>query len=118
MDLFGEVQTAHCFTLGLKVHQVHYFDGTGRAVLNVQWRTLLKEEVLGLFSVGIVVFGDAGATWDPRVGPDTDGVRVDAGAGLLFDLAHLGRSSLLRVDMAFPDDGSGPTFTLSTSSIF
>jgi hypothetical protein len=103
---------------GLRGWDPDYFDGTGRAVLNVQWRTLLKEEVLGLFSVGVVIFGDAGATWAPRVGADTGGVRVDAGAGLLFDLAHLGRTSLLRVDIAFPDDGSGPTFTLSTSSIF
>jgi len=103
---------------GLRGWDPDYFDGTGRAVLNVQWRTLIKENVLGLFSVGVVFFGDAGATWAPRVGPDSDGIRLDAGAGLLFDLAHLGRSSLLRVDVAFPDDGSGPTVIISTSSIF
>jgi hypothetical protein len=104
--------------LGLRGWDPDYFDGTGRAILNVQWRRLLKEEVLGLFSVGIVLFGDAGYTWDPRVGPDTDGVRFDAGAGLLFDLSHLGRSTLLRVDAALPDDGSGLTVTVSTSTIF
>jgi len=79
---------------------------------------LIKQEVLGLFSVGIVLFGDAGATWDPRVGPDTDGIRLDVGVGLLFDLAHLSRSNLLRIDVAMPDDGSGPTITISTSTIF
>jgi len=104
--------------LGLRGWDPDYFDGTGRAVLNVQWRRLIKEEVLGLFSVGVVLFGDAGATWNPRVGPDTDGIRLDAGAGLLFDLAHLGRSTLLRVDVAVPDDGTGLTVTVSTSTLF
>jgi hypothetical protein len=104
--------------LGLRGWDPDYFDGTGRAVLNVQWRQLLKEEVLGLFTVGFVLFGDAGYTWNPRVGLDTDGVRFDAGAGLLFDLSHLGRSTLLRLDAAFPDDGTGITVTVSTSTIF
>ena len=104
--------------LGLRGWDPDYFDGTGRAVLNVQWRRLLWREVLGLFSVGVIVFGDAGKTWDPRVGPDTDGIRFDAGAGLLFDLSHLGRSTLLRVDAAVPDDGTGFTVTISTSTIF
>jgi hypothetical protein len=104
--------------IGLRGWDPDYFDGTGRALLNIQWRRLIKERVLGLFSVGVVVFGDAGATWDPRVGQDTDGIRLDAGVGLLFDLAHLSRSNLLRVDVAMPDDGSGPTITVSTSTIF
>ena len=104
--------------LGLRGWDPDYFDGTGRALLNVQWRTLLMENVLGLFSFGVVVFGDAGWTWDPRVGPDTDGIRLDAGVGLLFDLSHLSRTNLLRVDLAFPDDGSGPTVIISTGTIF
>ena len=104
--------------LGLRGWDPDYFDGTGRALLNIQWRRLIKERVLGLFSVGVVVFTDAGATWDPRVGPDTDGIRLDAGVGLLFDLANLSRSNLLRIDVAMPDDGSGPTITVSTSTIF
>jgi hypothetical protein len=104
--------------LGLRGWDPDYFDGTGRAVLNIQWRRLIKEEVLGLFSVGVVLFGDAGVTWDPRVGPDTDGVRLDAGVGLLFDLANLGRSTLLRIDAAVPDYGTGFTITVSTSTLF
>jgi hypothetical protein len=43
---------------------------------------------------------------------------LDAGVGLLFDLAHLGRSTLLRVDAAVPDDGTGITITVSTSTLF
>jgi hypothetical protein len=79
---------------------------------------MLKEDVLGLFSFGFLVFGDAGVTWDPRVGKDTDGVRLDAGVGLLFDIPRLSRTNLLRIDVAIPDDGSGPIISLSTSSIF
>ena len=104
--------------VGLRGWDPDTFDGTGRALLNVQWRTLLKEDVFGLFSFGLVFFGDAGATWDPRVGYDTDGLRLDAGIGLLFDLSHLSRTNLLRVDLAMPDDGSGLTITISTSTIF
>mgnify|MGYP001812781387 CR=1 FL=1 len=63
-------------------------------------------------------FGDAGKTWDPQVGPDTDGIRFDAGAGLLFELSQVGRSTLLRIDAAVPDDGTGVTVTISTSTIF
>jgi len=35
-----------------------------------------------------------------------------------FLLAHLGRSTLLRVDAAVPDDGTGITITVSTSTLF
>jgi len=103
---------------GLRGWDPDYFDGTGRAVLNVQWRTLIKEDFLGLFSFGVLVFGDAGATWGPRVGPDTDGIRLDAGVGLLFDLSRLSRSSLLQVSVGVPDDGSGVIAIVSTSTIF
>ena len=116
--LDGDRQLTLGANLGLRGWDPDYFDGTGRAVLNVQWRQLIKDEVLGLFSVGVVVFGDAGKTWDPRVGADTDGIRLDAGAGLLFDLSNLSRSTLLRVDAAIPDDGTGITVTVSTSTIF
>ena len=104
--------------IGLRGWNPDYFDGTGRALINLQWRSLLKEDVFGLFSFGVLLFGDAGMTWESRVGPDTDGVRFDAGIGLLFDLPRLGRTTLLRIDLAMPDDGSGLTLSLSTSSIF
>jgi hypothetical protein len=102
---------------GLRGWDPDYFDGTGRAVLNVQWRTLVKEDVLGLFSFGALVFADAGSTWGPRVGPGTDGVRLDAGVGLLFDLSHLSRSSLLQVSAGVPDNGSGFVIIVSTTTI-
>jgi len=104
--------------VGLRGWDPDTFDGTGRALINAQWRTILFHDVLNLFSVGAVVFGDAGATWNPRVGRDTDGVRANAGVGLLLDLSRLSTSNLLRVEVAWPDDQSGPVVTITGSALF
>lgn len=104
--------------LGLRGWDPDTFDGTGRALVNAQWRTILFRDVLRLFSVGAVVFADAGSTWNPRVGPDTDGIRKDAGVGLLFDLSRFSTTNLLRVEVAWPDDNSGPVIALTGSSLF
>ncbi len=103
---------------GLRGWDPDAWDGTGRAVLNVQWRTLLAEEVLHVLSLGIVTFVDAGHTWGARVGPPTSRVRVDAGVGLLADLTHVGLAQLVRLEVAYPDDGSGPVVTLSSQALF
>jgi hypothetical protein len=104
--------------IGLRGWDPDYFDGTGRAVANLQWRTLVKEDLFQLFSLGFVVFGDAGMTWDPRVGPGTDGVRADVGVGLLFDLTTFGRADVLRVEIGWPDDNTGSTLLITASSLF
>ncbi|MCU0304535.1 MAG: hypothetical protein MUC56_10810 [Thermoanaerobaculales bacterium] len=104
--------------IGLRGWDPDTFDGTGRWVVNGQWRTILARDVLKLFSVGGVVFADAGQTWNPRVGRDTDGVRADAGVGLLFDLSRFSTTNLLRVEIAWPDDGSGPVVILTGSALF
>lgn len=117
-DLDRENQLTLGADTGLRGWDPDTFDGTGRAVFNLQWRTLLKEDFLNLFSVGIVFFGDAGTTWGARVGPDTDGVRFDAGVGLLADMTHIGLANVLRFDVAVPDDGSGPTFIVTSRALF
>ncbi|MCG6964672.1 MAG: hypothetical protein LJE95_15570 [Acidobacteria bacterium] len=104
--------------VGLRGWDPDTFDGSGRAVLNVQYRALLMEDVLHFFSIGFVGFVDAGATWRPRVGRDTDGIRKDAGVGLLVDLPRIGLAHLLRIEIAFPDDGSGFVATLTTAALF
>lgn len=104
--------------VGLRGWDPDYFDGTGRALVNAQWRTLVFRDVLQLFSVGAVVFTDAGKTWGPRVGADTDGIRVDAGVGLLFDLSRYSLNNVLRVEVAWPDDNTGPVITLTGSALF
>ena len=95
-----------------------FFDGTRRALVNAQWRRILFRDVAHLFSVGAVVFADAGQTWGPRVGRGTDGIRTDAGFGLLFDLSRISVSNVARVEIAWPDDGSGPVVAIVGSSLF
>lgn len=117
-DLDREVQLTLGADSGLRGWDPDSFDGTGRAVVNIQWRTLLKEDFLNLFSVGIVIFADAGTTWQPRFGPDTDGVRFDGGIGLLADMTHVGLANILRLDLAMPDDGGGPTIIVTSTALF
>ncbi len=104
--------------VGLRGWDPDFFDGTGRALANVQWRTLVKEDLFHIMTLGVQLFTDVGMTWDPRVGRDTDGVRADVGIGLLADLTALGRSSLLRLEVALPDDGSGYTVIVATHALF
>jgi hypothetical protein len=104
--------------VGLRGWNPDTFDGTGRALVNAQWRTILFRDVFKLFSVGAVLFTDAGATWNPRVGRSTEGVRADAGFGLLFDLSRFSTTNLLRAEIAWPDDNSGPVVTLTGSALF
>ncbi|MEN8163568.1 MAG: hypothetical protein ABFS37_05520 [Acidobacteriota bacterium] len=118
IDLDRENQLTLGADAGLRGWDPDTFDGTGRAVFNLQWRTLLKEDFLNLVSVGIVLFADAGKTWGARVGPNTDGVRYDAGVGLLADMTHIGLSNVLRLDVAWPDDGSGATVIVTTTALF
>ncbi len=117
-DLDRENQLTLGADTGLRGWDPDTFDGTGRAVFNLQWRALLKEDFLNLFSVGIVFFGDAGKTWGPRFGPGTDGIRFDGGIGFLADMTHIGISNVLRLDAALPDDGSGVTFIVTTTALF
>lgn len=104
--------------IGLRGWDPDFFDGTRRALINVQWRRIVFRDVLQLFSVGAEVFTDAGRTWNARVGRDTDGVRVDAGIGLIFDLSRFSTSNILRAEIAWPDDGSGYVIALTGQSLF
>lgn len=103
---------------GLRGWDPDFFDGTGRALLNVQRRHLVKRDLWNVFSIGVAVFGDAGITWDARVGDSTAGVRLAAGLGLIADMTSIGLYNLLRLDVGFPDDGSGPTITVTSSALF
>jgi hypothetical protein len=104
--------------VGLRGWSPDTFDGSSRAVVNLQWRRQLVEDLFEVATLGVVVFADAGQTWSPRIGPGTDGVRTDIGVGMLGDLSRIGIASLLRLEVALPDDGSGVTVTLTSSSLF
>ncbi len=103
---------------GLRGWDPFTFNGTGRALLNLQWRRLMARDVLGLFSLGMESFVDTGETWGGHVGRGTQGMRTDIGVGLVGDLTHIGLAHLLRVDLAVPDDGSGLLITATTHFLF
>lgn len=117
-ELDRDRQLALGADLGLRGWDPDYFDGTGRAVANLQWRAKLKDDVLHLFSLGVVAFADAGRTWGARVGPGTDRLHGDVGVGLVADVPQIGLVKLLRLEVALPDDGSGYTLLLTTRSLF
>jgi hypothetical protein len=117
-DLDSNRQLTLGADVGLRGWSPDTFDGTSRALINIQWRRLVVEDLFGIASIGAVVFADAGRTWCPRVGRGTDGIRADLGVGVLADLSRIGISSLARVEVAVPDDGSGPTITITSSSLF
>lgn len=104
--------------IGLRGWNPDTFDGTSRALANLQWRALLKEDLFHVMAIGVELFADAGATWGARVGPGTEGVRANLGFGIIGDLTRVGVSNIARIEVGFPDDGSGPTVIVSTSSLF
>jgi len=104
--------------IGLRGWEPNTFDGTSRAVLNLEWRRRLTGELLHLAVLGFEAFVDAGATWDARVGRTTDGVRADAGVGLLIELTRASIVRVARLEVGFPDDGSGPLVIFTTQALF
>jgi len=71
---------------------------------------------VGVF--GLSAFVDAGRTWGARVGPGSDGLRGDAGIGLLFESTRAPILKMTRLEVGFPDDGSGPVWLLLSGSVF
>jgi hypothetical protein len=103
---------------GLRGWEPNTFDGTSRAVLNLEWRRRLTGELLHVAVLGFEAFVDAGATWNARVGRTTDGVRANAGVGLLVELTRASIVRVARLEVGFPDDGSGPVVIFTTQSLF
>ena len=113
-----EVQLTLGADLGLRGWDPDTFDGTGRALLNLQYRSLWKEGVADFMAVGFLAFVDVGATWDGRVGKTTGGLRGDIGVGALVELSKFSAAEIIRLEVAVPDDGSGVVVTAATSALF
>jgi len=103
---------------GLRGWDPSTFDGTSRAVANLELRRRLTGEVLHLGIIGLTVFADAGRTWSPRVGRDTDGVRFDAGLGLAVEITRAAILRIVRIEVGFGDDGGRPVLLLTGASLF
>ncbi|MFI5166130.1 MAG: hypothetical protein ACHQQS_05895 [Thermoanaerobaculales bacterium] len=117
-QLNGDQQLALGADVGLRGWDPGTFDGTSRAVANLEWRHVLTGEVLHLGIIGGTVFVDAGKTWAPRVGPSTDGIRKDIGVGLLVESTRASLLQIVRVEAAMPDRGKGPVFVVTSVSLF
>jgi hemolysin activation/secretion protein len=117
-NLDGDQQLALGADTGLRGWDPDTFDGTSRVVANLEWRHVLTGEVLHLGIIGGLVFVDAGKTWAPRVGPSTDGIRKDAGVGVLIESTRAALLRVIRVEVAFPDRGGKAVFLISGSSLF
>ncbi len=123
-DLDRENQLALGADTGLRGWDPGTFDGTSRAVANVEYRRKLTGEVLHLGIIGMTVFADAGRTWNPRIGPDTGGVRFDAGAGLNVEITRAAILHIIRIEVGMPDreivpgKGRKPLFLVTGVSLF
>jgi hypothetical protein len=101
---------------GVRGYRLHAVEGKGRAVGNLELRTVFFYDVLKLVSFGAAAFVDAGVSWGA---PDGFWHLADAGLGLRFGLTRAAQTSLLRLDLArsFRPDPLGRTgWLLSFSS--
>jgi hypothetical protein len=103
---------------GLRGWDPDFFDGTSRLVGNFEYRHQLTGEVLHLFVLGATAFADVGRTWYPRIGASTDGWRGDVGLGLQAEITRAAILHVVRLEVAYPDDGSGPVFLATGQSLF
>jgi hypothetical protein len=103
---------------GLRGWDPDTFDGTSRAVANLEWRHQVTGEVLHLAIFGVALFVDAGKTWNPRVGLSTEGWRKDAGIGILIESTRAALLRVVRIEAAWPDRGKGPLILISGDSLF
>jgi hypothetical protein len=122
MDLGHNLDLDQQLTLGadtgLRGWDPDTFDGTSRAVANVEWRHQVTGEVLHLAILGIAIFADVGKTWNPRVGPSTEGLRKDAGVGVLIESTRASLLRVVRIEAGWPDRGKGPVILVSGQSLF
>jgi hypothetical protein len=117
-NLDGDQQLTLGADTGLRGWDPDTFDGTSRALANVEFRHQLTGEVLHLGIIGAAVFVDVGKTWDPRVGPSTEGWRKDAGVSLLIESTRAALLRIVRIEAAWPDHGKGPLILISGQSLF
>ncbi|MBI5208602.1 MAG: BamA/TamA family outer membrane protein [Elusimicrobia bacterium] len=86
---------------GLRGYGLGQFAGNRRILVNLEDRVFVANDVLRLFSVGGVLFFDAGGAWKDGEDIGVRSARSAVGAGLRFGSTRGGAGSPLRIDLAY-----------------
>ena len=105
---------------GLRGFSARSFNGDKRALLNIEDRVHLAENVFDILSFGTAAFIDVGgATYDSYGTLFTDNLNADIGAGLRFAFPRSSGGRVLRFDIATPvNDGPDGSRALEFRLIF
>jgi hypothetical protein len=107
---------------GLRGYPARFFTGTRRLLAHVEDRIFTPVNLL-TFYLGFVAFADAGLVWDDAHGPRVADVRPSVGFGVRVFSAELLKTSVGRLDVAFPLDRRGGgirgvSVSISTGQVF
>jgi hypothetical protein len=90
---------------GLRGFDAYRFWGERSALASLEDRLFLFDDLMGILSLGVAAFVDAGTTWNPGC-EDAAKVRLSAGVGLrLLGTRTTGRL-VTRIDLGYPLKGS------------
>lgn len=100
---------------GLRGYGRNQFTGDERLLLNVEDRVFIRDEVSGLFDVGLVAFYDTGYAWPAGDPVRLADLRSSAGLGLRVAPSRSNSNSPVRIDLAyaFRDNRSRSRWSLS-----
>lgn len=119
-DLDGDRQLSAGADNGLRGFEARTFNGDKRALLNIEDRIHISENVLDLLSFGVAGFIDVGgATYDSFGTLLGDELNADIGVGLRFAFPRSSGGRVLRVDLAAPmNDGPDGSRSMELRLIF
>lgn len=119
-DLDGDRQLSAGADNGLRGFAARSFNGDKRALLNIEERVHIAENVFDLLSFGTAAFIDVGgATYESYGTLLTDNLNADVGVGLRFAFPRSSGGRVLRFDVAAPvNDGPDGSRSLEFRLIF
>ena len=125
MDLSRGLYPQHIFTMGadsgLRGFEAHRFYGEQVLLWNLEDRWILREDLLGLISIGAVGFVDGGLVWSEGTRRDAK-PRVGAGVGLRLLGSRTRGLFVTRVDLGYPvvgeEDEDGWVLTIAGGQAF
>ncbi|MBI3548729.1 MAG: hypothetical protein HY078_06720 [Elusimicrobia bacterium] len=100
---------------GLRGYRLDQFAGTRRAVMQVEDRFYIRNEILSLFDLGAAVFFDTGYAWPRGAGMQFSDLRSSVGFGIRVAPSRTASNSPWRIDVAraLNDNGSPSRWSVS-----